>query len=500
MGSSLAPPLQTPAARSPGVALAHGITLASVLAFACTLVFYFMVPDLFIVLAPTLLVCLALMAVSGFATILNPPRWADVGLIVFAFCMMDFTIRKGGVAAGGFDVQSVIKGLVWVIALIYGAVHGHKLLFKGGLLQFSLALYCLFAFATAFYSKAIMLGVGSGIALVAIAFYAAHITSWPRERVHTLWRVLFFSIAFVAFVSLAMYFVLPEWARDLKASGAGRLRGVTGSGNSMGPISAIGVLAGLYVVASSRSAGARAVALVLTIVVAVVLLLTQSRGSMIGLAGAFIIVLALRNFVVAAFSLAGGVVALWFLLQPEWLDGLISSIAGLLSRSGRVDEITSFTGRSDIWAAIIPRIAASPWFGYGLGSPRIVVSEAYVGRWGQTYESAHNWFLEALISFGVVGAAMLAGFLVLLAWQVWRLRGQVHRSPIRYEGDHALAICMQRCIVLLLINGLMEKSFAGMPSPSTVLLAVLTGSCLALSKAYAPLPPPLPGREAVGRS
>ncbi len=459
-------------------AAAHWLTFIGLVGAALVVVLIGVSPGLFLLAAPLLLLCLALAGLAGTATLIEPPRWADIGLIVFAFAMMDASLRKGGVSAGGFDLQSVLKGMVWLLVLAYAAIHGLRAL-PGHPLVLLLATYCLLAFASALYSKARLLGLGSGIALLAIGLYAAMIARWDRAKLDRLWHALFIAVALLALASLVSYFAAPGWARDYLASGAGRLRGVTGSGNSLGPLLCIGLIVGAWSLSTARGAAQRAWRAALMVVMAVCLALTESRGSAAGLIAAFVVLASFGRPLVALASSSVALVGAWALLQPGLLDGVLRSLAHSVSRSGSVHEITSFTGRSDIWAAIVPKWLESPWIGYGLGSPRVVVSQAYTTRWGQSYESAHNWLLESLLSFGLIGTTVLATFLVALLVSAWRLRRRL-RTQAQRRDDQALVNCVLRCWIFLLVSGMVEKSFAGMPNPTTVLLAFMAGTCVAL--------------------
>lgn len=458
--------------------VAHWLTAIGLLCAVLLVVLLSTSPGLFLLAAPMLLLSLALVGLAGAATLIEPPRWADIGLIVFAFAMMDTSMRKGGVHAGGFDAQSIFKGLVWLLVLAYAAIHGTRSLTKHPLLLM-LAAYCLLAFVSALYSKSRLLGLGSGIALLAIALYAALISRWDLQKIHRLWNALFAAVALLAAVSLIMYFAFPSWARDYLASGAGRMRGVTGSGNSLGPILCIGLIVGACTLSGARRLAGRAWRLALMALMASCLVLTESRGSAVGLVAAFVILASFGRPLVALASSVVALLAGWAMLQPGLLDSTVRSLAQAFSRSGNAQEIASFTGRSDIWAAIVPKWLESPWIGYGLGSPRVVVSQAYTTRWGQTYESAHNWLLESLLSFGVIGTAVLVAFLVALLVQAWRLRRRLLARPQR-RRELALANCLLRCWIFLLVSGMVEKSFAGMPNPTTVLFAFMAGTAVAL--------------------
>jgi exopolysaccharide production protein ExoQ len=79
-------------------------------------------------------------------------------------------------------------------------------------------------------------------------------------------------------------------------------------------------------------------------------------------------------------------------------------LAGLTSTLGRD---TTFTGRTEIWASLIPDVAREPMLGAGFG-----------GFWTpETREShrigeAHNGYLDEVLQLGVVGLFLLALFLL----------------------------------------------------------------------------------------
>ncbi len=78
------------------------------------------------------------------------------------------------------------------------------------------------------------------------------------------------------------------------------------------------------------------------------------------------------------------------------------------TKTGDVQELTSVTGRTDIWAEAIRLIAQRPWTGWGLNSAPFVLTEFS--------QHTHNAVLHATFSGGLV-----AGFLVvlLLGWNLF---------------------------------------------------------------------------------
>jgi O-antigen ligase len=149
-----------------------------------------------------------------------------------------------------------------------------------------------------------------------------------------------------------------------------------------------------------------------------------------------------------------------------------------LSRSGETSEITTATGRVDIWRFCFSKWLEAPWFGYGLGSPRRVIPDGWSDSWGFTTGTAHNFVLESLLSVGVIGTLPLLAVLFGLALGIMRL---LRRSPpAEMRPLKHLPAFMVACWSFLIIEGCFEKTFAGLASPATVILAVLLGSLVAL--------------------
>jgi len=75
------------------------------------------------------------------------------------------------------------------------------------------------------------------------------------------------------------------------------------------------------------------------------------------------------------------------------------------------------SGRKDIWAATWASFAAHPLAGVGFGGYWVAVSERHGGSGGLVPQQAHNDYLEVLASGGVLGAAVVLVFLLLLVRQ-----------------------------------------------------------------------------------
>ncbi|SDF64527.1 O-antigen ligase [Klenkia brasiliensis] len=84
-----------------------------------------------------------------------------------------------------------------------------------------------------------------------------------------------------------------------------------------------------------------------------------------------------------------------------------SAASGLLGRDA------SLTGRTIIWAAVLPFINAQPWIGYGwnaLWTPGVQVTEEMWSSAHFAFAHAHNAFLDVILQVGFVGLVLLLIF------------------------------------------------------------------------------------------
>jgi O-antigen ligase len=140
-----------------------------------------------------------------------------------------------------------------------------------------------------------------------------------------------------------------------------------------------------------------------------------------------------------------------------------------VSRSGHLDELRSFTGRTDIWAATWRLIEQAPWLGHGFASSREVLPAHFTGAYGWTTTSAHNLWLQGWLTTGALGLA-----LVLAAQAAW-LRQAVRQPCAPREA----------VVVFVLVVGLLEAGALG-PSVNLVSFVWLWAMALGAASASAP--------------
>lgn len=147
-------------------------------------------------------------------------------------------------------------------------------------------------------------------------------------------------------------------------------------------------------------------------IVLVVLLLTQSRGSWMGLTAAFVIFvfLSLRKRKGGLVSVIVGLLVVSFLLVPSVL---------------KVDQVKLTTQQAEgtllfrvqMWDRALPRIAAHPLTGIGLNHFRYLPEIKY------DVSHAHNKFIHMAVELGIPAAAaylallILTGYMVVTVWK-----------------------------------------------------------------------------------
>jgi O-antigen ligase len=104
----------------------------------------------------------------------------------------------------------------------------------------------------------------------------------------------------------------------------------------------------------------------------------------------------------------------------------VETLVALIARSGRVEQVTTFTGRTEIWRFVVSAIEQAPVLGYGFASTRELIPAGYAGPYGWTTTSAHNLWLQVWVTTGIVGLAMI---LVVVIGSLRRL--VVSPAPLR---------------------------------------------------------------------
>jgi O-antigen ligase len=143
-----------------------------------------------------------------------------------------------------------------------------------------------------------------------------------------------------------------------------------------------------------------------------------------------------------------------------------SSLGAYAGRGQSVEELAALSGRAEMWEAIWKSFLDSPLIGHGyfVSSAK---GELYVWyEWGNW--TAHNVWLQVLVSTGVIGAA-------LVLWGLMRAFGGVFWAAVRGTVDARLAILFASLVGWYLIWGAANESFVGPLQPESVVFFTCLG-------------------------
>jgi O-antigen ligase len=178
-------------------------------------------------------------------------------------------------------------------------------------------------------------------------------------------------------------------------------------------------------------------ALLATAIMLVALIMSWSRGALLGLAvGATLVALTWGGRRLWALLIV--VLPVVILLGPELLallpTDLLQRLVEIVDYAGRdltrievTDANFALIERAAHWAAAWRLFARRPWLGVGTGQYAVRYGEVAFPRWQDPLGHAHNYYLNILAEGGLIG---LTGYLVLQA----SLLIHAWRAALRTEG------------------------------------------------------------------
>ena len=360
--------------------------------------------------------------------------------------------------SGSADASSGVKGqvLVKLMFLAMGGLYGgigvltdtkvRRLLLSFPMMWMSVLLFffCL-AVPT---SPDIVTSLASAISIACVLTMTA--TGLVQLGVKNVLNILFYAASTYVFLSWFAYWFVPSVGVFLEATTEGQFiprMGGLAHPNTLGQTSGMTLVLGLLIYRDSKSfSWFRA----LVIVAAVAALVgSLSRTSLLSTIFAVLVIFRMhifqRRYMMTL--IACGFVGIALLLAASMLTNIESTVAsklGMLSKSGDTAELTSATGRTEIWAKAIELIVQRPTLGYGAGTSQVLLKDYSM--------YTHNLILNIALSTGVFG-----GLLALWMCLERLLRLFVARHPIA-----------DALVVFILINGLFENvifsTLAGLPT------------------------------------
>jgi O-antigen ligase len=338
-------------------------------------------------------------------------RAMALGLIAYMTFVLPIGLANGE-AAQESSLQKNIKAIGLIMCLAVSALHAGTLLKISGRIgpAMHLALVAVIGLSALYapnptyvvYSAAAYLG------LWGICNYLAERGDGERMLSVMMWSL----VAFVG-CSWLMLAISHERAGTMAwtpTGGAWRFVGLCGRPVNMAVIAAI--MTGLAFLDRGQLRRVGKVAIIVLGVTTVVL--TKSRTPLLVVMAAVGAIFLLKR--TAKFGLVSVIALVGMSIAIGMLDG--TDLAGkYLTRSGRTEELTTLTSRTEVWAYVIGEWKKEPIFGFGYGSTKeLLLNKFYL--WDFTTESAHNLLLQCLFTLGLVGAAILTLIFVVQARQV----------------------------------------------------------------------------------
>ena len=193
-----------------------------------------------------------------------------------------------------------------------------------------------------------------------------------------------------------------------------------------------------------------------------VLVLTRSRGALLGMAAALVLMgvvgLTAVSRKLAAALVVGGLALLAagvMVVGPERVTAVVAAQAGLDSG----DPLNTLAGREEIWSRAIYGLQDFPFTGMGMNNFRQVVHILYplfLVSPDTDIAHAHNHWLQAGLDLGIPGMIAYMALWLGLAWMLWQAWRQARDGWLR-----ALALGFAGCLAAYFVYGLVDTVALG---------------------------------------
>lgn len=362
----------------------------------------------------------------GLPVVSRTPIIAVASVVLVFLASWVNTLDIGGTistekATVGLDATAMMKLLV---AAAVGAVGGmgvllsqrvrETLLSLPGILLVALSAVLVMTSAFAYAETAT---VSRAAALILVAYVCFIPTALSLVGLRTIAYAVLAGLTVHMLISWTLYLFVPSLGLYQEVLGGATLvsrMGGLGHPNSVGRVAALAGVVSLSILRSDlllpRMPGARLWLLSIGVLAALTVIATWSRTSALAAMAAVGFLFADRFFsrwglagLAAAFS---GICVLLLLLELGGASDLLAQTAlSAATKSGELEELTSVTGRTEIWAESLRLIRQRMFTGWGLNSAPLLLAEFS--------QHTHNAVLHATFSGGIVAGALVV---VLLAW------------------------------------------------------------------------------------
>ncbi len=320
-----------------------------------------------------------------------------------------FRVRGAGEISG--DWQSALKFLIWLGAGVIGFAHMPPLrvmLARPG--SACWLAYIVIAIGSSLYSPVAGYSFGCSVALLCLFAFAYTLTTRLSEA-QIMWTLLL-SLSVFNVGGWVVFYAVPDLGTSAAWTTSGllmRMCGLAGQATNLGAVCATAIGAA-FVLWYGRSCSLMT-GLALGGFACITLLKSDARTTEIAALAGVALVIASRSVWLVAGGALSAVSGLVLLQVFPQISGLLGSS---FSRSGDPTEVYTLTGRLEIWDFAWQQIKLSPIFGYGYNSSKAVLGGHIGFENGLMVDSAHNLYLQNLLSVGALGLLPLVGLLAYL--------------------------------------------------------------------------------------
>lgn len=305
------------------------------------------------------------------------------------------------------NIQVILKFCILLGAFLIGLLHFIYKRTSLGIEFYLLISYAGLALLSVSYSPVPLYSFISSFALISFIFFGYALADVLSER--EILNFLLVALSIPILVALIGYIFVPDAVLLRTDTGTTlRLAGLVGSPNGLARIATLFflVLIAIYI---TRYESIKLSWIALAIAALIVLYLTQSRSVVLALIISVIVMLG-RNVVVPITILSSIVILGLLIVLGIASETYINEIISNFSRSGRIEELLTLTGRVEIWSSTISLWLERPFFGYGIGANKSII--VFENFWGWKAATAHNTFLQSLFTLGVVGTVIFTAIII----------------------------------------------------------------------------------------